>query len=151
MSAMTDTIKSKFGAVARPIATFGDVSLKSLEKLTSMQLDSARFYASLNIDQLREALGAKDIKSAKNFAAGRISYLSTINKRMTEDYKGVMALREESKEEIMAAFKPAAKPAIKKTAAKTTSKKPAAPKKPRAAAKPVEAPISEEATPARDS
>lgn len=136
MSAMTDTLKSKISAVSKPISAIGDVSLKSLEKLASMQISSAKYYASLNIGQLREALGTNDIKAAKNFAAGRISYLSKINKRLTEDYKGIVALRDESKSELAAAFSTAEKaaPPEEKTPAKPAAKKATAAAAPKTAA-----------------
>lgn len=142
-----DSIKGKISTAFKPAMAIGDMSMKNLEKLSTMQLDSAKFYTHLNIDQLREAAKSEDLKSLKGFVAGRMSYLNTVKKRITDDFKSVKTLGSESTEELKSILTPSKKEAPKKAkpATKPAAKKAAPKRKPAAKkAEPAPAPVESE-------
>ncbi len=68
-----------------PIHNINQVAVNNLSKVTEIQLSSAKYFADLGINQMKQAASVNDLDSARDFAARSLALMGEINKRIMED------------------------------------------------------------------
>lgn len=98
---LMDTLKhnaSKFMSSAVDVET---IAIDQLEKITSANVDSLRYYSDVNIRQLRAMARVHDIESLRQFITGTISLTGEIATRMINDSQRSIAFGTEIRDAIL--------------------------------------------------
>jgi len=130
---MYEEVFEKFTSQAQefsaPARRFTSVVVDNVEKLISFQLETARSYAELGLEQLRAALeiSVTDPQSVQTYVSNQAKVANTVGQKITDDAKTLAGIGQNFSSEIQklakenATFladiaKPKAKPAARKTA-----------------------------------
>lgn len=109
-----------------PMKQLSEITLNNMEKMIQLQLASTKSYGDIGFRQMRKLADVRDVEQVQEFTWGQIEPLSEVNKQLVSDWQHFVAINNEYKNELKAAFN-------KKSAVDTASQQPATPAKAQAA------------------
>jgi phasin family protein len=80
-----DKTGARFNELLTPARKFNAVLIENLEKLAGFQLEAARSYSELGLNQLRSALEITDAQSLQAFISNQSKVVETFGQRVAED------------------------------------------------------------------
>jgi len=83
-----------------PSRKFNALLIDNLDKFTKFQLDSARAYADLGLEQLRAALQISDANSLQTFVSNQQKLVEAVSKKLASDAETVAALSKDFTAEV---------------------------------------------------
>ena len=92
--AVNDMQRQIENTVAGPARTFATLMLDHIEKLTSLQFESARTYADTGLRQARAALEVKEPSDLQSYVEKQQKVANELSERFKEDVEKVMSLNQ---------------------------------------------------------
>ena len=89
---MSNEIFAQFAALTAPAKKFNTLAVANLEKLTDLQLNAARAYVEIGVEQMRAALNVSDAKSLQDYVAGQSKVAKTVSEKLTADTTALVEL-----------------------------------------------------------
>ncbi len=72
-------------AALEPVQKYNQLVIENFEKMTALQLSAARFYAELNIEQLKAVSEIKDLPSLTSYQSKQVELINTLTEKVAED------------------------------------------------------------------
>ena len=95
-----DKANAQFAELLNPAKKFNSLVVENLEKLASFQLDAAKSYSDLGLQQLRAALEVSDAASLQAYVSNQQKVAETVGKKLTEDANTLAALSKDFGAEV---------------------------------------------------
>ncbi len=99
-SKLFSTLNEQAGAAINPLQSFNRMMVNSVEELTKLQLDIAKNYSELSIEQLKQASEVNDMQSWVSFNTKQAEVLTNVSKSVVEDGKRLTALGQNMKGQL---------------------------------------------------
>lgn len=109
--------------LAAPVKKFNALVLDHLEKFVQFQLEAAKSYSDLGLEQLRAALDVKDAESLQTYVSGQQKVVEVVGKKLSSDAETLATLSKDFTVEVQ---KLAQENVAVLVPAKAEAKKPAA-------------------------
>ena len=90
----------QFAELLGPARKFNALVLDNLEKVANFQLEAARSYTGLGIEQLRSALEVSDAQSLQAYVASQQKAAEAVSKKLSSDAETLAALSKDFTVEV---------------------------------------------------
>jgi phasin family protein len=97
---MVESLKGKTDGLLASASDINRVLVDKLEQGTRLNLDSANYYSSVGIKQMRALSNLRDFDSVQKFTADSISQSGELIKKVLDDSKAWMNLFGETKDQL---------------------------------------------------
>ncbi|ROS05293.1 phasin family protein [Sinobacterium caligoides] len=77
------------------------LAIDSVEKVAALQLESAKYYTEIGIDQMRAVSGIRDASAAKEYATSSVGVVTQVNNKILEDSKKIIAANVELRGQVI--------------------------------------------------
>ncbi|WP_193222310.1 phasin family protein [Alkalilimnicola sp. S0819] len=91
---------AQFENLFAPARKFNSALVDHLEKLTRFQLETAKSYADMSVEQLRAALEVNDVDSLQAYVSKQSGVASTLSKKLGEDANTLAGLGKDFAQEL---------------------------------------------------
>jgi phasin family protein len=90
----------QFNAAAAPAKRANALFVSHLEQLTQFQLEAAKNYADIGLEQLRAALSVTDAKSLQGYVANQSTVAQDVSKKLAADGQTIAGLNQKFAAEL---------------------------------------------------
>ena len=87
-------MENTFEKLVAPIKEINDLTLKSIEQITAIQLKTFQENAKVSVDSLKAATGIKDFDSLQKYLTGQIDVAQNLSTSAVEDAQEIAKLSE---------------------------------------------------------
>lgn len=103
--AFISSLKSTYDSWLLSVSEINELTLTQFENVAEQQLDSAKYYSQLSLQQLQALPAIRGVDDLKKFASDSVGLTGTMAQKVVDDSRVVTAMGEVYRSDVLAVIK----------------------------------------------